>query len=580
MTQAPAGQAWDSLAQVLVSDGLLTEEKAKEIGLKRLKTGDTEESIIRSLRIVSELDFLKAKAKFLRVDFVDLDTTAFSPEALSFVPRVVAEKYKLVPFYFDKKDNILSVAMVNPLDLETIEFMEKKSGLKIKAVMAEQKQIDFFIREKYEREKGITSEVTKALDERKKEEETRVSAKKKIAAEAPVAKIVNTILEFAVKSRASDIHIEPQEANIRIRYRIDGILQEKYLLPRNVHDAVVSRIKIMSNMKIDEKRVPQDGRFMFVSDDKEVDLRVSMVPTTYGEKVVMRLLRKAAKVPTLPDLGLRGRALKNLNDSIKRPHGIIIVCGPTGSGKTTTLYSALHVISTPGVNVSTIEDPVEYQIEGINQVQVNRQAGLTFANALRSFLRQDPDIIMVGEIRDTETAELAINAALTGHLVFSTLHTNDASGAPPRLVDMEVEPFLLVSSLNCVVAQRVVRKVCKDCAKNVPITPVQEEEFKKVLGPVYEAVADKWKKDGKEMTMPQVVGCDKCNNTGYLGRIGIFEVMPISEKMGKLIVEKASSARIQELACEEGMLTMKQDGLVKVLEGITTIEEVLRVAEY
>ncbi len=580
MTQAPAGQAWDSLAQVLVSEGLLTEEKAKEIGLKRIKTGDTEESIIKSLRIVSELDFLKAKAKFLHVDFVDLDTTAFSPEALSFVPRVVAEKYKLVPFYFDKKDSILSVAMVNPLDLETIEFMEKKSGLKIKAVMAEQKQIDFFIREKYEREKGITSEVTKALDERKKEEEIRVSAKKKIAAEAPVAKIVNTILEFAVKSRASDIHIEPQEANIRIRYRIDGILQEKYLLPRNVHDAVVSRIKIMSNMKIDEKRVPQDGRFMFVADDKEVDLRVSTVPTTYGEKVVMRLLRKAAKVPTLPDLGLRGRALKNLNDSIKRPHGIIIVCGPTGSGKTTTLYSALHVISTPGVNVSTIEDPVEYQIEGINQVQVNRQAGLTFANALRSFLRQDPDIIMVGEIRDTETAELAINAALTGHLVFSTLHTNDASGAPPRLVDMEVEPFLLVSSLNCVVAQRVVRKVCKDCAKNVPITPVQEEEFKKVLGPVYMAVTDKWKKDGKDMTMPQVVGCDKCNNTGYLGRIGIFEVMPISEKMGKLIVEKASSARIQDLACEEGMLTMKQDGFVKVLEGITTIEEVLRVAEY
>ena len=319
---------------------------------------------------------------------------------------------------------------------------------------------------------------------------------------------------------------------------------------------------------------------MFVSDDKEVDLRVSTMPTTYGEKIVMRLLRKAQQVPSLPDLGLRGRALKNLNDSIKRPHGIIIVCGPTGSGKTTTLYSALNIISTPGVNVSTIEDPVEYQINGINQVQVNRQAGLTFANALRAFLRQDPNIIMVGEIRDTETAELAINAALTGHLVFSTLHTNDASGAPPRLIDMGVEPFLLVSSLSCVVAQRVVRKICPDCAQFAPISQQMEEEFKTILGPVYEAVADKWKKEGKQITVPVVVGCDKCGNTGYMGRIGLFEVMPISEKLGKMIVEKVASSKLQEQAVEEGMLTMKQDGFVKVLEGVTTREEVLRVAEY
>jgi len=570
-----------NLTDVLVEDGLLDETKAKEINLKRLKTGQTEEEIIRSLRIISEDDLVKAKAKFLRVDFVNLDETAFSPEALSFVPRSVAEKYSLVPFYFDKKNGTLSVAMVNPLDLETVEFIEKKSGLKVKAVMATAKQIDFFVSEKYEREQGITSEVASALKERTKtEEEVALSKKKKVSAEAPVAKIVNTILEFAVKSRSSDIHIEPQEENVRIRYRIDGILQEKYLLPRNVHDAVVSRIKILSNLKIDEKRVPQDGRFMFMYDDKEVDLRVSTMPTIYGEKVVMRLLRKAAKVPTLPDLGLRGRALKNLNGEVKRPHGIIIVCGPTGSGKTTTLYSALTVISVPGVNVSTIEDPVEYQIDGINQVQVNRQAGLSFATALRSFLRQDPDIIMVGEIRDTETAELAVNAALTGHLVFSTLHTNDASGAPPRLLDMGVEPFLLVSSLTCVVAQRVVRRVCKNCVKYVAINKKQEAEFKKILGPVYDAVVDKWKKDGKEITLPQAVGCDKCNGTGYLGRVGIFEVMPISEKLGKMIVEKASSSDLQAQAVEEGMLTMKQDGYVKALEGMTTVEEVLRVAEY
>lgn len=579
MTQT-APVKYVSLAQVLVEEGLLTEEQARKVNLNRLKTGETEESIIQALRVINEVDFIKAKAKYLRVPFVDLDTTAFSPEALSFVPRSVAEKYRLVPFYFDKKENVLSVAMTNPLDLETVEFIEKKSGLKVKPVMGLEKQIDFFVREKYERERGITSEVSKALDERKKEEEDIVAVKKKVSTEAPVAKIVNTILEFAVKSRSSDVHIEPQEENIRIRYRIDGILQEKYLLPRNVHEAVVSRIKILSNLKIDEKRVPQDGRFMFMSDEKEVDLRVSTMPTTYGEKVVMRLLRKAQKVPTLPDLGLRGRALKNLNDAIKRPHGIIIVCGPTGSGKTTTLYSALTIISTPGVNVSTIEDPVEYQIDGINQVQVNRQAGLTFPTALRSFLRQDPDIIMVGEIRDTETAELAINAALTGHLVFSTLHTNDASGAPPRLLDMGVEPFLLVSSLNCVVAQRVVRRVCPDCVKYVPISKEMATEFKQILGPVYGAIEEKWKKDGKELTVPQIVGCDKCGNTGYLGRIGIFEVMPISEKMGKMIVEKAPASKLQELAMEEGMLTMKQDGYVKVLEGVTTREEVVRVAEY
>lgn len=581
MPKTSAPGIYKNLTQVLLEDGLLDEKKAKEIGLRRLKTGESEESIIRSLRILKEEDIIRAKAKFLRVDFVDLDNTAFSPEALSFVPKSVAEKYALVPFYFDKKNNILSVAMSNPLDLETIEFIEKKSGLKVKAVMALPKQIDFFVSEKYEREQGITSEVTKALKERTKtKDEVASKSKRKVSSEAPVAKIVNTILEFAVKSRSSDIHIEPQEENIRIRYRIDGILQEKYLLPRNVHEAVVSRIKILSNLKIDEKRVPQDGRFMFMYNDKEVDLRVSTMPTTYGEKVVMRLLRKAKKVPSLPDLGLRGRSLKNLNDAVKRPHGIIIVCGPTGSGKTTTLYSVLNIISTPGVNVSTIEDPVEYQIDGINQVQVNRQAGLTFSTALRSFLRQDPDIIMVGEIRDTETAELAINAALTGHLVFSTLHTNDATGAPPRLLDMGVEPFLLVSSLTCVVAQRVIRKVCPNCVKFVPVDKKLEEDFKQVLGPIYGAVTDKWKKDGKELTVPQVVGCDKCNNTGYLGRIGIFEVMPISEKIGKMVVEKAAASEIAKQAMEEGMLTMKQDGYVKVLEGVSTIEEVLRVAEY
>lgn len=571
---------YKNLREVLFDKGLIDENKLNEINLRLLKTGESEEEIIKSLGIITDTDFIKAKADLLRVPFIDLETIGFSPEALSLVPESVAQKYKVVPYLLDTKDRILNVTMVNPLDLETVDFLEKKTGLQIKTGISLEKQIDSFIKEKYAQEKGITSEVSRALDERKEEEKIVKQKAEAVSSEAPVAKIVSTVLEYAIKARASDVHIEPQEDSVRVRYRIDGVLQEKYLLPRNVADAVVSRIKILSNLKIDEKRLPQDGRFFFSADGNEVDLRVSTLPTTYGEKVVMRLLTKSPKVPTLPDLGLRGRALKNLMDAITRPHGIIIVCGPTGSGKTTTLYSILDIVATPKVNVITIEDPVEYQIKGVNQVQVNPQAGLTFASALRSFLRQDPNIMMVGEIRDSETADLAINAALTGHLVFSTLHTNDASGVPPRLLDMGVEAFLLVSSLNCVVGQRVLRRVCKDCSTEIDIPSDVEAEMKTTLGPIYTMIEDKWKKEGKRIQIPKVVGCEKCNNTGYLGRIAIFEVMPITEKISKLIVSRASSSEIQKEAMEEGMLTMKQDGYVKVLEGITTMDEVIRVAQY
>lgn len=572
---------YKSIAQVLLENGLIDQAKFDDIGLRQLKTGETEESIILSMRILSDEQFARAKADYLRIPFVDLDEIAFSPEALALVPESVAEKYHLFPYKMDTKEKTLYVTMTNPLDLETVEFLEMKTNLKVKTTMSLEKQIESFIREKYQREKGITSEVTKALDERKKDAGKLLEKQKqKITAEAPVAKIVSTMLEYAVKARASDIHIEPQEEHVRIRYRIDGILQEKYLLPRNVHDAVVSRIKILSGLKIDEKRVPQDGRFFFSADGNDVDLRVSTLPTTYGEKVVMRLLQKSQKVPTLPDLGLRGLALKNLMEAISRPHGIIIVCGPTGSGKTTTLYSVLSIVSTNKVNVVTIEDPVEYQMKGVNQVQVNVQAGLTFASALRSFLRQDPNVIMVGEIRDTETAELAINASLTGHLVFSTLHTNDASGVPPRMLDMGVEPFLLVSSLNCVVGQRVLRRVCKNCVTDKEMPSDLQAEMKTTLGPIYTMIEEKWKKEGKQMRLPNIVGCEKCNNTGYLGRVAIYEVMPITEKLSKLIQERQAASEIQKEAMAQGMLTMKQDGYVKVLEGVTTIDEVLRVAQY
>lgn len=576
-----APKVYKTLRDVLLQKGLIKQETYDEISLRQLKTGEPEEGIIKDLRVVSDEDFVKAKAEFLKVEYVDLDEIGFAPEALALVPESVAEKYVIFPYRLDTKEKTLYVTMANPLDLETVEFLEKKTNLKVKAAMSADKQIQSYIKEKYVREKGITSEVTKALDERKEDDEKVVTDNfNKVSAEAPVAKIVNTILEYAVKARASDVHIEPQEENVRIRYRIDGILQEKYVLPRNVNDAVVSRIKILSNLKIDEKRVPQDGRFFFSADGNDVDLRVSTLPTTYGEKVVMRLLQKSMKVPTLPELGLRGLALRHLQDAIARPHGIIIVCGPTGSGKTTTLYSVLDRVATSRVNVVTIEDPVEYQMKGVNQVQVNVQAGLTFASALRSFLRQDPNIIMVGEIRDTETAELAINASLTGHLVFSTLHTNDAAGVPPRMLDMGVEPFLLTSSLTCVVGQRVLRKVCQSCTTGRDMTPDEEAEMKTTLGPIYDMIKSKWDKEGKKLQIPKVVGCEKCNNTGYYGRIAIYEVMPITEKIAKLVLEKVAAAELQKEAMAEGMLSMKQDGYVKVLENITTIEEVLRVAQY
>lgn len=576
-----APKIYKNLREVLLDQGLIDTAKSDSINLSQLKTGESEEDIIKSLRIISEEELVKAKAELLRIDYVDLSAIGFSPEALALVPESVAQKYKIVPYSLDTKDKVLCVTMVNPLDIETIEFLEKKTSLQVKVAISTEKQIVEYIGEKYFNEKGITSDVSKALDERKKEEAKVVTkVQDKISTEAPVTRIVNTILTYAVKSRASDIHIEPQEEDVRVRFRIDGILQEHYSLPRNMHDAVVSRIKILSNLKIDEKRVPQDGRFFYSDDGNDVDLRISTLPTTYGEKVVMRLLKKSQKVPTLPDLGLRGMALKNLMEAIERPHGIIVVCGPTGSGKTTTLYSVLDKVATSKVNVVTIEDPVEYQMKGVNQVQVNVQAGLTFASALRSFLRQDPNIIMVGEIRDTETAELAINASLTGHLVFSTLHTNDASGVPPRMMDMGVEPFLLVSSLTCVVGQRVLRKVCKDCVTDMDLPPETEVEMKTTLGPIYNMITDKWTKEGKNIKLPKINGCEKCNNTGYLGRIAIYEVMPMSEKIARLVVEKAAASDIQKQAMADGMLTMKQDGYVKVLEGTTTMEEVVRVAQY
>jgi type IV pilus assembly protein PilB len=567
--------AQDNLVEILLRQGAIGKEVADKVSLENLNTGKDVEQIVLEHNFVSDEQLAKAKAEKLKVPYVDLAEQGVSPEALNFIPKVVAEKYVLIPFAYDKEKNELSVAMAEPSDLAAIEFIEKKSGCKIKPLTSTRKKIEIAIDQRYAQ--SLSTEVTAALKETTIAPEARmtvdVAKLGEIIREAPIAKIVATILEFAVKARASDVHIEPQEDKTRIRYRIDGILHEKLVLPKKVHEAVISRIKILANMKIDEKRLPQDGRFTFKIGEHEVDLRISSLPTTQGEKIVMRLLKKTGGVPDLPQLGLRGMALQVLQSSILRPHGIIIICGPTGSGKTTTLYAILSKINTTRVNIVTLEDPVEYWIPGINQVQVNPAAGLTFASGLRSFLRQDPNIIMVGEVRDKETTDLAIQASLTGHLVFSTLHTNNASGALPRLLDMGAEPFLLASSITCIVSQRVCRRVCQNCKEEYEPALEVAEDIKKVLGPLLKL------EPSKKLTLTRGKGCAICNDTGYQDRIGVFEVMAVTEKIGRLILERVAASAIEKQAVEEGMITLKQDGYLKAVEKITTIEEVIRVAQ-
>jgi type IV pilus assembly protein PilB len=450
-----------SVAQVLVKQGVITDAQLSEIRAESINTGREVEEMLLERGVVNEEQLAMAKAEFYNIEFVKVTELGVSPEALNVVPESVATRYGMLPFALDKVKNALSVAMVNPLDLRAIDFVEKKTGCRVVPFLATKSDLEFSIGDRYSQ--SLSSEVTAALKETSQERRRVVDVKQlgEVIREAPIAKIVETILTFAVKSRASDVHVEPQEDKTRIRYRIDGILHEKLVLPKGVQDAVVSRIKILANLKIDEKRLPQDGRFSFSVNEQEVDLRVSTLPTTHGEKIVMRLLKKNQTANTMQDLGLRGLALKNLEQAITVPHGIILITGPTGSGKTTSLYAILTKINSPKVNIMTLEDPVEYEMPGVNQVQINVKAGLTFASGLRSFLRQDPNIIMVGEIRDKETADLAIQASLTGHLVFSTLHTNSAAGALPRLLDMDAEPFLLASSMTCVVGQRVARKFAR-----------------------------------------------------------------------------------------------------------------------
>ncbi len=564
-----------TLADILVAQKALSKDVAEQVKLAEVQTGKSQEDILTEQKLVNEAALAKGKAAFYNIPYLDLSSTPVSPEAMSLVSQDMAEKFHVFPVSADRATKEITLAMKEPLDLSSIEFIEQKTGYHVKPVAAEASKIDDLVSASYAT--SLSQEVTEALKEiapeRKGVNTLEVGAPETggVIRQERISEVVTHILEFAVKARASDVHIEPMDRGTRVRYRIDGILQEKLTIPRELHDALISRIKILSGMKIDEKRIPQDGRFNFKTSDEEVDLRVSTLPTVWGEKVVMRLLKKTGGVPTLQDLGLRGNGLKSLQDAILRPHGIITICGPTGSGKTTTLYSLLTRLNTPKVNIMTLEDPVEYKVLGINQVQINPGVGLTFASGLRSFLRQDPNIILVGEIRDRETADLAIQASLTGHLVFATLHTNDAAGALPRLLDMGAEPFLLASSMTAIVAQRVLRKIDEEAKESYDPDPKILEDIKTVLGNLFPT--------GKPAKLYRGKPTPDNNNSGYKGRVGIFEVMPVTEKIGKLILERAPASAIEKESRLEGMITMKQDGYLKALEGVTGIEEVIRVAQ-
>ena len=572
----------NSFLDILFKNQKLSIEQIEELRREGLSSGLSYEKLIREKNYLTEADVNRAKAEFNHLDYIDLTQIGIDQEALGLIDESIAKKYKVLPFALDKEKDLIKVAMLDPLDLTVIDFLRQKTNRNVEAYYADTELLQRLIVERYSQ--NLSTEVGEALRttsqyQNKAGGGVEINKSGQILRDAPINRIVENILDFAISSRASDVHIEPQGGSIRVRYRIDGILVEKLILPKNVHEAVISRIKIMSNLKIDEKRLPQDGRFNYVSQNKEVDLRVSSLPTVHGEKIVMRLLEKNTKVPSLNDLGLSGLALRRVLNNIKIPHGIILITGPTGSGKTTTLYSILHMINNVGVNILTLEDPVEYQIPGVSQVQVNPKAGLTFASGLRSFLRQDPDIIMVGEIRDNETADLALQASLTGHLVFSTLHTNSAAGALPRLLDMEAEPFLLSSSMQLTMGQRVVRRINPKYKEEYKPDPAVVENIKKVLGPLFPAYCKENNKDPENITLFRPMKDRPATEPDFQGRVAIFEVMAISQEISQLIMKRASEADLEAVAIKQGMVLMKQDGYLKALDGLTTIEEVLRVAE-
>lgn len=572
-------------SELIGKDDLKKAEKKAQKSQKRL------EDVLLENRKISENNLSRLKAYILGIPFISLKGSKIDQEILKIIPEPIAKKHKIAAF--KKTGQSLEVAMLDPKDLETITFIKKKSDLKILPRLTDPESMNFVLSQYQKSLKAefgelmdfkIESPGESALHIKPPTLEYEIGGEedlKKSAEDLPVVRIVDTLLRHAILEKASDIHIEPMEKDVLVRYRIDGILHDTMTLPKHIAPSVVARIKVLSNLKLDEHRLPQDGRFQLENEDYKFSFRVSVFPVFEGEKVVLRLLPEDTKAFTLEQLGFHGESLEVLQRNIRKPTGMILATGPTGSGKTTTLYSVLSILNNPGVNISTIEDPVEYRIPRVNQTQVRPDIGLSFANGLRSLLRQDPNVIMVGEIRDNETASLAINAALTGHLVLSTLHTNSAAGALPRLLDMKAEPFLIVSTVNAILAQRLVRMLCGEREKYF-LSSKEEEELKKNvdLDRVLKFLKDEKmvaeKSSWAIIPFYRPVPSEDCPD-GYQNRVGIHEILHMSPTIKNLVMTNASSDEIEKQAKSEGMMTMLEDGIFKCTQGITTIEEVLRV---
>jgi len=571
-----------SLIQKLIEKGTLKKEQAVSLDFEIKESGKREEEVILERGIIPEQVLFQLKSEVLKIPLKGVVVEEVPLETLELVPEETAKYYQTIPL--SKKDKTLEIGMVYPEDLkaqEALKFLVRQGNFTYKVFLITPTTFKKLLKQY----RTLKREVGKALEELEtemKEEKAKrrptAAEFERMAEEAPITKIVAVILRHAVEGKASDVHIEPAKEKLRIRFRLLGVLHSSIFLPLRVHPAVVARIKIISNLKIDETRVPQDGRFSTTVEGKSIDFRVSTFPTTLGEKVAIRVLDPTVGLKSFKDLGLEGKNLDILKAGIQKPYGLILATGPTGSGKTTTLYAILQLLNKEGVNIVSLEDPVEYFVEGVNQSQVRPEISYDFPIGLRHVLRQDPDIIMVGEIRDEETASLVIHAALTGHIVLSTLHTSNAIGVIPRLVDMGVKTYLIPPTLQIALAQRLVRRLCDKCKKKIKPT----EKIKNLIMKEIESLPPEIKKTvkiPKPLAIYTSQGCKECNRSGFTGRIAVFEVLSKSDELSEVILEEPSEIQIAKIAKGQGMVTMQQDGILKVLEGVTTVEEVLRVAE-
>ncbi len=578
----------DKLVLKLLS---LTPEQTADLTKEQEKTGKSFQQLVLSKNLVAERELTKRYGDYIGVPFVTVEKKDIPDKALKLIPEPVARQYRAIIFKIDD-NGLIHLALNDPDDIQAVNFLQKELGARLKIYVATNQNILDCL-ELYRGD--VTEELTHVIDIQKEEHKSQEVREEDISEDSPIAQTVNLLLEYAIKSNASDIHIEPREDHVQVRYRIDGVLHEVNRLPKNVLGALVSRIKILSNLKIDERRAPQDGRFKIKLNQNTFAFRVSTLPISDGEKVVMRVLSESSEALTLRQLGMWGKSLEIINKAIHQPNGMMLVTGPTGSGKSTTLFSVLSILNTPDVNISTIEDPVEYKIPGVNQTQTNPKAGMTFASGLRALLRQDPNVIMVGEIRDGETANLGVQAALTGHMVFSTLHTNNAATCLPRLLDMKIEPFLIASTVNAVIGQRLVRRLCKHCRERVAMPNELQQQIFDLLHTNQEfdnAKMHRLEKRAKEDGVgedvelsttetnidyywkPHEGGCEHCNHTGYKGRVGIYEVLDNTVEIQKMIIAAATANEIQDQAIKEDMIIMRTDGIIKALRGMTSFEEV------